>query len=93
MIDKCKQKYQNELEIVKMLNKIKEAHSMLGGLQSKDQKEMLKYSNDRVIDNSSSAPSSGIDSDTGLPENSELKHVIGISIAREMKIRNKKTVI
>jgi hypothetical protein len=49
ILERCQNKYSNELEIISLISRVRECHSMTSGLQSKQQKELLKYTKDRVI--------------------------------------------
>jgi hypothetical protein len=56
-MEKCEDKYANEMEVTNLLTKVRDTFAMVGNLQTKQQKELLKYSKDRVIkvDTSSSS--------------------------------------
>jgi hypothetical protein len=50
IMERCQDKYAQEIEITSLVNKIRDAHSMISGLQTKEQKQLLKYTKDRIID-------------------------------------------
>ena len=57
ILDRCSDKYANELEVTNLINKLRDAHSMTYGLQTKEQRMLLKYTKDRVIDLDSASSS------------------------------------
>mmetsp|Transcript_14830 Transcript_14830/g.22996 ORF Transcript_14830/g.22996 Transcript_14830/m.22996 type:complete len:457 (-) Transcript_14830:84-1454(-) len=50
VLTKCEDKFTEELEITTLLSKIRDSYDMLRHLQTDEQKQLLKFNQDRVID-------------------------------------------
>lgn len=50
MLERCEDKYANELEVTNLINKLRDTYGMTHGLRSKEQRDLLRYTKDRVID-------------------------------------------
>ena len=64
ILDKCADRFANELEVTSILKQIRETHGMIGNLLTKDQRELLKYSRDRYVNIQSCSSSSDFFSDS-----------------------------
>lgn len=73
ILDKCADRFANELEVTSILQQIRETHGMIGNLLSKEQKELLKFSRDRYVNIQSCSSSSDFfeDSSQSSPEEKE----------------------
>jgi hypothetical protein len=49
ILEKCSDRFANELEVTSILQQIRETHGMIGNLLTKEQRELLKYSRDRYV--------------------------------------------
>ena len=67
VLNRCQEAYENELEITNLLRKVRDTHAMVANLQTRRDRELLKFSKDRVIniDSSSSSASSDQSSSSG----------------------------
>lgn len=85
ILKKCTDKYENELEITKILTKIRDTYSMLRFLRTKDSKAYLRYNKDRAItyeskkdiqsessETDSDTDSASSDADIGLPSDEDM---------------------
>lgn len=49
-MSKIEDKYTSEMDIVTLVSRIRDRNAMLSGLLTKEQKKILKYTKDTVID-------------------------------------------
>jgi len=64
ILEKCEEKFTDELEVTNLLSKIRVTYDMLKNLLTNEQKLLLRYNKDRVIDLDSLSESSSSSSDS-----------------------------
>ena len=50
ILQQCEDKFTDELELTNLLTKIRDSYDMIKNLRTEEQKELLKYNEERVID-------------------------------------------